>query len=368
LPPRVTAAIRFHMNQDDLTHITSGQAGIKDHDPTAPSRKQDHIELAFRSRVSGQELDDRFSYEPLLAAHPGTSQFGPFHFAGKQLDAPVWVSSMTGGTQWASHINANLARACREFGMGMGLGSCRSLLTSDEYLADFHVRPIMGPDLPLYANLGVAQVEQLFRERRTDLIHRMLDKLSADGLIVHVNPLQEWLQPEGDRFEVPPIETIERLLEHMEKPVIVKEVGQGMGRESLRRLLMLPLAAIEFAAAGGTNFALLELMRADPAALEAWQELARVGHSAPEMAGLVNELVAELGDELACQQVIASGGVRHFLDGYYLIRTLNLPTVYGQASAFLKHAREDYETLRDRVEAQIEGLKVAFAYLTIKES
>lgn len=353
-----------HKHQQDST--TAGN--LEDADPTAALRKQDHIALAFQSRVHDDSLDGRFNYEPLLSAHPGEGSLGSFPFLGKTLSAPIWVSSMTGGTEWARTINSNLARACRDFGMGMGLGSCRSLLTSDDYLSDFDVRSIIGPDLPLYANLGIAQIERLLANGDSDSIHRLLDKLSADGLIVHVNPLQEWLQPEGDRFALPPIETIERLLEQVNRPLIVKEVGQGMGRESLRRLLMLPLAAIEFAAAGGTNFALLELLRADPAALEAWQHLAQVGHTAEEMAWIVNDLVEELGDELSCQQIIASGGVSHFLDGYHLIRSLRVPAIYGQASAFLKYAREDYETLRDYVQSQIDGLRVAFAYLTIKES
>ena len=355
------------MKEKQLKHSTT-KGALADADPTAASRKQDHIELAFQSRVHDDSLDARFDYEPLLSAHPEQTPFGPFPFLGKTLSAPVWVSSMTGGTEWARTINANLARACRDFGMGMGLGSCRSLLTSDEYLADFDVRPIIGPDLPLYANLGIAQVEHILKSGNTESILRVLDKLSADGLIVHVNPLQEWLQPEGDRFAMTPIETIERLLERVDRPLIVKEVGQGMGRESLRRLLLLPLAAVEFAAAGGTNFALLELLRAKPSAHEAWQHLARVGHTAADMARMVNELIDELGDTLACRHIIASGGVQNFLDGYHLVQTLRLPAVYGQASAFLKHARGDYETLRDHVQAQIDGLKVAFAYLTIKES
>ena len=90
----------------------------------------------------------------------------------------------------------------------MGLGSCRSLLTSDEHLADFAVRPLLGPDLPLYANLGIAQLEVLIKQGDLHLIDSLIQRLDADGLIIHVNPLQEWFQPEGDRFEQPPLRTI----------------------------------------------------------------------------------------------------------------------------------------------------------------
>ena len=120
-------------------------------------RKKDHIELAFESVVANQ--DSRFYYEPLFSGHP-QGELEPVHFAGKQMKAPLWVSSMTGGTKEAGIINKNLARACGQFGLGMGLGSCRIILKDDEYLPDFQLRKEMG-DYPLYANLGVAQLEEL---------------------------------------------------------------------------------------------------------------------------------------------------------------------------------------------------------------
>ena len=128
-------------------------------DPTAESRKKDHIELAFRSRVESGALDPRFYYEPMLAAHPASGSLPSTPFMGKTLHTPIWVSSMTGGTAMAGRINHHLARACGEFGMGMGLGSCRQLLHSDEYLPDFDVRDAMGSEALLFANLGVAQIE-----------------------------------------------------------------------------------------------------------------------------------------------------------------------------------------------------------------
>jgi isopentenyl-diphosphate delta-isomerase len=91
---------------------------------TTEQRKQDHIELAFRSRVGVDQLDDRFWYEPMLGKHPDRYEWD-MEFLGKSLRLPLWVSSMTGGTRMARTINHNLARACGSFGMGMGLGFCR---------------------------------------------------------------------------------------------------------------------------------------------------------------------------------------------------------------------------------------------------
>jgi isopentenyl-diphosphate delta-isomerase len=340
--------------------------GLSDDDPTAVSRKKDHIELAFKSRVEVGELDDRFYYEPLLAAHPAPGSLTPFSFLGKTLRAPVWVSSMTGGTALANVINHNLARACAEFGLGMGLGSCRQLLYSDEFLADFNVRDTIGADLPLYANLGVAQIEHLFDKKETERIPALLQKLRADGLIVHVNPLQEAMQPEGDVFKRPPLETIQALLQTLDLKLIVKEVGQGFGPESLRALLQLPIEAVEFAAAGGTNFAKLELLRSDPVKQLIFEKIAAVGHSAFEMLGFVNALKTELGDLCQVRHLIISGGLHDFLDGYFLLKKSAIPAVYGQASGFLKHARGEYAELRAFAEAQVRGLELAQAFLVVR--
>lgn len=349
-----------------MSNELSSSTDPVDQDPTARSRKRDHIELAFQSQVAGGELDQRFFYEPLLSRHPQSGSVPAQTFLGKEMKLPVWVSSMTGGTELAHTINHNLARACGEFGMGMGLGSCRSLLYDDANLDDFAVRHLMG-DQPLFANLGIAQVEELFTRNDAHRLQLLVDKLEADGLIIHVNPLQEWLQPEGDRFQYAPLETIRRVIDRFpDLPVIVKEVGQGMGIESLRALLQLPLAAVDFAANGGTNFARLELLRSDEQKQHIYRELALVGHSAYDMVGLVNQLVAEMKDQLECRQIIISGGVKTFLDGYYLTQKIGLPAVYGQASPFLKHARGSYDELRTYVQAQVEGLELAHAFLRVR--
>ena len=338
-------------------------------DPTAASRKEDHIELAFRSQVGGMELDERFDYEPMLAAHPTPGSLPPVPFGAKHMAAPLWVSSMTGGTEKALTINHNLARACAEFGLGMGLGSCRPLLYGQDRLQDFDVRPLTGPEVPLYANLGVAQIEDLLDEGRVGEVRQMVETLRADGLIVHVNPLQEAMQPEGDVFRSSPLQIVQGLLEALPGlPVIVKEVGQGMGPESLRALLELPLLAVDTAAGGGTNFSKLELYRSDEMRQRAYAPLIMAGHSATEMVEYVNGIVARNeafrpDTNVNARHLIISGGVRTFLDGYYLMNRAKLPAIYGQASAFLKYAREDYATLQRYVSLQIRGLELAHAYL-----
>ena len=325
-------------------------------------RKKDHIQLAFQSQISNLENDSRFVYEPLLTAHPKTDK-KKFTFLKREIETPVWASSMTGGTEWAKTINENIARVCKDYKMGMGLGSCRIILDDDTYFNDFNVREYMGYNLPMYANLGIAQIEQILSGKNIDVLKKLINKLQADGLIVHVNPLQELFQPEGNVIKYPPIETIETLLGKVDFPIIVKEVGQGMGKESLKRLLNLPLEAIEFGAFGGTNFSLLEMHRADEAVRDAYNPLAYIGQTAEQMVDDINEIIEHTNP--VCSQVIISGGIKSFLDGYYLIEKSKLNAVYGMASAILKYAKQGYEDLHKFIGTQKKGLNIAKNYLRI---
>lgn len=331
-------------------------------------RKKDHIKLAMNSILATSHMDERFNYEPLLSAHP-KAEILEFSFAGKKVKAPLWISSITGGNKEAEFINKRLATLASEFGLGVGLGSCRALLENKKCFDSFNLRPLLGYDLPFYANLGVAQVEKLLRAKQTEKIERMLESIGADGLIIHVNPLQEWLQPEGDRYDRPAIETIEEFLSTCKLKVIVKEVGQGMGPKSLRALLQLKLVAIEFAAFGGTNFSKLEILRGKEKA-NFYRPLAHVGHHASGMIDTMTQELKTLGKKARTREFIISGGVNNFLDGHYLMLKLGpvaKSCLYGQAGEILRQAQNGEKALRDYLEVQIEGIKVAKAFLTLRK-
>lgn len=328
------------------------------------SRKADHIDLAFKAQAT--VYDNRFDYEPFLAAHPGKGSIPPTPIAGKVMKAPIWVGSMTGGANHAATINRNLAIACREFGLGMGLGSCRPVLEDESYMADFAVRKYIG-DQPLFANLGIAQIEQLLAEGKATKVIDLVHRLEADGLIVHINPLQEWLQPEGDKIQVQPLDTLKRLLDVFPLPLMVKEVGQGFGPRSMAELVKLPLEAIEFGAHGGTNFSLLENLRSNPFRREQFEPIANIGHNAVEMTAMVSELIHSQNSDVLCRGFIVSGGIGNFLDGYFLIKQIPWNAIYAQASAFLKYAIQGEEEVLKFTESQIRGLEMAYGYLTPKK-
>lgn len=321
-------------------------------------RKGDHIELAEKARTQTSVVDMRFNYEPMFFTHPQSSDTWSQKFLGFQFDYPLWVSSMTGGTDHARVINENLARLCGEFKLGMGLGSCRSLLTDRSRLDEFKVKKFMG-EQPLFANIGIAQVEELIVNNSENLIHEMVKMVEADGLIIHINPLQEWFQPEGDRFRLSPLETLKRFTEKASYKIIVKEVGQGMGPRSLKALLELPIAGIELGAFGGTNFTLLENMRSEKDSTR--EGFINVGHTALEMVEILNAL------PLRNKEIIISGGIRNMLDGFELKSKLKGNSVIGMASAFLEPAMSQYETLKEYFLCQREALLVAKTLLELKE-
>jgi isopentenyl-diphosphate delta-isomerase len=337
-------------------------------------RKKDHLDLTKNAQAHFAFAHDaRFNYEPLWGSHQIAKDHyqRPFSFLGKTLRAPLWISSMTGGTGRALEINQRLARVAHEFGLGMGLGSCRPILDSQKSWEQFNLRPILGDDLPFYANLGICQIEKLVEQKRLDQVFNMVEKLSADGLIVHLNPLQEWAQKEGDFLKNPPLETIEKLLSVSPIPIMVKEVGQGMGPKTLHALWQMPIAGVELAAFGGTNFTWLETLRhseqiQEHHAKNVAQSLAQVGHTLAEMVMMINQLQSQMSPTMKAKEVIISGGVKNFLDGHYWRKKLSSPSIYGQAFSFIKVAEKSYEELQQFVHHELQGLAMAEAFLSVK--
>jgi len=322
------------------------------------SRKKDHIVLAEQAQLFERKFQGEYLYEPLLESND-LCEIPSQTFLGKKIQLPLWVSSMTGGTRNARHINKNLALVCQEFGMGMGLGSCRSLLDSNYRFDDFDVREYLGDDLPLMANLGIAQVEELLAKKAIDKVINLIESLRANGLFIHVNPLQELLQPEGDIYKRPPLETIEDLCESVDFPVMIKEVGQGMGPKSLESILKTKVAGIEFGAHGGTNFSMLELLRDQGLSMDHMKEWASVGHSAEEMIVFLNQMDHRI---LKGKEIIISGGMSP-LKGYFLKQKLQYPALIGMAYTFLKSAQGQYKNLQTSVKLMKKSLQMAHQFL-----
>jgi isopentenyl-diphosphate delta-isomerase len=239
---------------------------------------------------------------------------------GAELAAPLVVSAMTGGTPQAGEVNRRLARAATEHGLALVLGSGRPLLDDPDLIGTY-----IGPDRPplLLANIGAAQLVAGDGPARAE---RIVSLLEADGIVVHLNAVQEAIQPEGEPFFKGVSEKIAATVQRLAPlPVVVKEVGFGMDAADVRLLHEAGVAAVDVAGAGGTNWALIEGRR-DPAAEEVADAFADWG---VPTADAVAEAVLVAGD----LPVIASGGLRHGVDA---AKTFALgATAAGLARPFL---------------------------------
>jgi len=220
--------------------------------------------------------------------------------AGKTLRAPLIIGAMTGGTEQARDVNRVLAAAAEETGVGFALGSGRVVLERPETAPSFQVRDV-APTALVFANLGAVQ----FNCGVTGAdAARLVEILGADALNLHLNPLQEAIQPEGDTNFRGLAAAMKRALAELTVPVFVKEVGAGIGPGTAALLAEMPIAGIETAGVGGTSWARVEALRHD-AEQTRHAGLALGGFGVPTA-----ESILACREALPDRVVIASGGLR----------------------------------------------------------
>ncbi len=234
------------------------------HAPRRPtvSRKKQHVELTltrnvgFQAKTTGLEHWD-FVHNALpelnLADIDTTAVF-----LGKVIALPFMVSSMTGGYPDALRINRQLAEVCQETGIAIGVGSQRQALEDTTFHKTFSIVRDTAPSIPVIGNLGAAEVARL---ETADAVLRLVDLVRADAFAVHLNPLQELLQPEGTPAFRGVLRGIQMLVKELPVPVIVKEIGAGLSAGVVRRLLDVGVTCIDIAGAGGTSWAGVEILR-----------------------------------------------------------------------------------------------------------
>jgi isopentenyl-diphosphate delta-isomerase len=268
-------------------------------------------------------------------------------FLGFRLRAPILISSMTGGTGRAGEINRRLAEAAEGARIVMGLGSGRALIENPALLPTFDVRAV-APHAVLFANIGAVSLNYGIG---TDAVRRLLADLQADGLFLHLNPLQEALQPGGDTDFRGLLPKIAALCRALEVPVIAKSVGSGIGVTTAVRLLDAGVAGIDVAAAGGTSWARVEGKRSGDDRREALAETF-AGWGQPTA-----EAVRTLRERFPLVPLIASGGVRTGVD---IARALALGAdLCGLALPFLRAADTSRAAVDELIEALVDGLRIA---------
>ncbi len=316
-----------------------------------PSRKAEHLRINLERDVGAKGVDPGFdAYRLMHRAVPeidlsevdlSTELFG------RKLAAPLLISCMTGGTHAARRINRRLARVAQEYGLAMGLGSGRALVESPDAIETFDVRSL-APGVALFANLGAAQLNKGYG---VEECRRLVELLHADVLVLHLNPLQEALQPEGDTCFRGLLEKIAALCNQAEFPIVVKEVGWGIGAADVRALVDAGVAAVDVAGAGGTSWSEVERYRIS----EPWRARAAgafAGWGIPTAQAIIDARAA-----VPDATLVASGGIR---DGIDVAKALALGAdLVGIAGPFLRAAADSLDAAHDLARELIETLRIA---------
>jgi len=313
-------------------------------------RKADHIRICLEKDVSFKNVTTgferyRFEHNALPDLNMDDVDTSTL-LLGKRLTAPLLISSMTGGTAEAHTINQRLAKAAQDAGIGMGIGSQRAAIKDPTLVDTFRVRHV-APDILLMANLGAIQLNYTYS---IDECRRAVDMIEADALILHLNPLQEALQPEGDTRFAGLLSKIEAVCKAIEAPVVAKEVGWGFSEQVARQLADAGVSALDVAGAGGTSWSQVEMYRAKTerqrkvaAPFVSWgipttESLKQARQGAPEL------------------PIVASGGV---YDGIQIAKAIALGASAGAiAGPFLRAANESTATVAEFIAMVVTQLRV----------
>ncbi len=299
------------------------------------SRKADHIRINLEEDVASALSSGLERFQFIHQALPEINLEDidlSLDLFGRRLRSPILISSMTGGTHEAMQINLILAEAAEKTGVAMGLGSQRAAIEHPELEASFQVRNV-APNILLFANLGAIQLNYGYG---IEECRRAVEMVEADALILHLNALQEAVQPEGNTRFADLANKIEQICRKLPVPVIAKEVGWGISSETAQRLSDAGVAAIDVAGAGGTSWSQVEMHRSInqsqarlAAAFIDW------GISTADSIQLVRAAAPHL-------PVFASGGIR---TGIEIAKSISLgASLGGMASPFLKAAAISAQT------------------------
>ena len=291
-------------------------------------RKADHIrinleeDVSFKQTTSG--LEKYFFIHQALPEIDLDAVDTTTHLFGKQLNSPILISSMTGGTAEAKEINLILAEAAQHLGIAMGLGSQRAAIENDQLAETYRVRQV-APDILLFANLGAVQLNYGYGLKQCQ---KAVDMCEADALILHFNALQEAVQPEGDGNFSALLSKVEEVCKKLAVPVIAKEVGWGFSKEAALKLKEAGIAAIDVAGAGGTSWSQVEMYRA-PTKRHARVAGAFIDWGIPTAVSI--KYCREVAPNLP---IFASGGIKNGID---IAKCIALgASIVGIAGQFLK--------------------------------
>jgi isopentenyl-diphosphate delta-isomerase len=323
-------------------------------------RKAEHIRLALEQRMQlGVNYFDEYRFGHMALPEIDFDDIDlAVEFLGRRLAAPLLISSMTGGTEAAGLINRNLAAGAERTRIAVGIGSQRKALEDPAKADTFKVREV-APSVPLLANLGAVQLNYGLGIREC---RQAVEMIGADALILHLNPLQEAIQPEGQRNFAGLLPKMGEIARALPVPVIAKEIGCGISAATARALAGQGIRIIDTAGVGGTSWARIEAQRAGD--LDLGEVFAGWGIPTPLSIQEVRSASTSVDDGGGGITVIASGGIRNGLDA---AKALALGAdLVGMAFPFLQAATESPEKVVAKVERIVLELKICMFCLGVK--
>jgi isopentenyl-diphosphate Delta-isomerase len=272
---------------------------------TTSSRKMDHIRICLERFVETEPkpFDDLMLIHKALPEISDSEIDTACQFLGRRIKAPLMITGMTGGHPEAREINMNLALAAQEMGVALGLGSQRAALEDPRQVETFSMVREVAPDVPIVGNIGAVQL----RESGPEVLDRLAEMIDADALAVHLNFLQESVQPEGDRDASGVLEAIASACGSV--PVIVKETGAGVSGLVASQLLEAGVKIVDVSGVGGTSWSAVEALRAEEAGDIESQHMGSIFRSWG-----IPTPVCVVECAFAGVDVISSGGVRNGID------------------------------------------------------
>lgn len=314
-------------------------------------RKEDHIEIGLSENVSMEKSTgfDQFSFMhqalPELAFRDISLETA---FLGRDIGAPILISSMTGGNDRAETINRHLGEAAQRLRLPMAVGSQRILIEQPKVLNSFKAARKAAPNIPIYGNLGAVQLNNGVEFEH---VHRVVDFIQGDGCFLHMNPLQEVVQTEGDTDFRGLLDKIGELADTLDFPVLAKEVGCGIAPEIAVALAKRGVSAIDISGAGGTSWASIEAQRAESPGKR------RLGEVFSDWGIPTTESLVLCREALPDFPFIASGGIRNGLD---VAKALALGAdLVAFAMPLLKPATISTEAVIETIEQILMELRVA---------
>jgi len=317
-------------------------------------RKTDHIYICLNEDVEAKKT--KTGFEDIFFIHRALPELNleeidlTTEVFGYKFSAPIMISSITGGAKEALKINASIAEAIEELGLGMGVGSQRAALENPNLRRTYTIVRKKAPNAFLAANIGAPQI---IRDYGVKELEKIVEMIEADALIIHLNPLQEAIQPEGETFYLGVLGKIRKITESLDVPIIVKETGAGISAEDARKLEEAGVAGIDVAGAGGTSWAAVECYRAHQRGDHLAEEVGRGfwDWGIPTVASVV-EVVQSVNIS-----VIASGGVRSGLD---VAKAIGLGAdLAGFALPILRPAVKGSEKVKEKIKIIIQQLRTS---------